>query len=406
MVEPGLPGSGALDLFTPPMLVDPYPTYQRLLAMPVYWHPPFEAWFVSGYNEVVAGLHDPRLTADRVGPMEQLAGDPALRPVYALIGDQMNFTDPPRHTRLRGLVSKAFTPRVIEAMAPHIQSLVDHFLDRVEGRRTMDLIADLALPLPATVITEMLGLPPEDVPQLKKWSDQFSAVFSNHPSELSTDAYQQALQSSFDIKSYFRAKLAERDSQHRPDLLTALARVDEAGDRLSEDELLSNANLLLEAGHETTTNLIGNGLLALLRHPEQFRRLRENPALLPTAIEEFLRYDSPVQFMNRMAQADLELGGQTIRHGQLVYLMFGAANRDPVHFPSPDEFDIGRQPNKHLSFGQGPHFCLGAALARLEARIVFETLLRRMPDLRLASDEISYQNNFSLRGLQKLLVSW
>jgi pimeloyl-[acyl-carrier protein] synthase len=188
--------------------------------------------------------------------------------------------------------------------------------------------------------------------------------------------------------------------------LTALAHVDDAGDRLTEDELLSNANLLLEAGHETTTNLIGNGLLALLRHPEQFLRLKENPALLPTAIEEFLRYDSPVQFMNRMARGDLELGGQTIRNGQLVYLMFGAANRDPLHFPSPDDFDISRQPNKHLSFGQGPHFCLGAALARLEARIVFETLLRRIPDLRLASEDIAYQSNFSLRGLQKLLICW
>ena len=270
----------------------------------------------------------------------------------------------------------------------------------------MDLIADLALPLPATVITEMLGLSPEDVPRLKKWSDEFSAVFSSHPSELSSEVYQQARQSTEEIKNYFRAKLAERKVGQRTDLLTALAHVDEGGDQLSELELLANANLLLEAGHETTTNLIANGLLALFRHPDQFHRLRENPSLLPSAIEEFLRFDSPVQFMNRMAREELVLEGQQIRQGDLVYLFFGAANHDPLHFADPAKFDIARQPNRHLSFGQGPHFCLGAPLARLEARIVFESLLSRFPDLRLVDDSLEYQPNFSLRGLRRLQVAW
>ncbi len=399
--------SGLPELFSPAMQANPYPIYDRLRAEgAVYWHPKIEAWFVAGYDANVAGLHEARLSADRVAPMEQLAGDPTLHAVFALIREQMNFTDPPRHTRLRGLVSKAFTPHAIEAMETHIRQLVNGFLDRVQARGTMDLIADLALPLPATVITEMLGLPPADVPRLKRWSDEFSAVFSSHPSELSGEVYQQARQSTEEIKRYFQVKLAERKAGERPDLLTALARVDEGGDHLNELELLSNANLLLEAGHETTTNLIANGLLALFRHPEQFRRLRDNPNLLPTAIEEFLRYDSPVQFMNRMAREDLVLEGQQIRKGQLVYLLFGAANHDPLHFPEPANFDIARQPNRHLSFGQGPHFCLGAPLARLEARIVFESLLSRFPNLRLAEQSLEYQPNFSLRGLRRLIVAW
>ena len=254
----------------------------------------------------------------------------------------------------------------------------------------------------------MLGLPPGDVPQLKKWSDDFSAIFSDHPSELSAATYQLAQRSTQDIKNYFRTQLAQQATQQRPNLLTALAQVDAEGDRLTEDELLSNANLLLEAGHETTTNLIGNGLLALFRHPEQFQRLKEDPALLPTAIEEFLRFDSPVQFMNRMAQEDLDLGGKAIRQGQLVYLMFRAPpNRDGTHFPDPDIFDIGRTPNKHLSFGQGPHFCLGAALARLEARIVFETLLRRCPAIRLDNDiMVPIKTILSFRAVYALPVRW
>ncbi|CAN5396718.1 cytochrome P450 [soil metagenome] len=389
------------------MLKDPYPIYDSMRAIsPVYWHEPMQAWFVTGYDAAVAGLHDQRLSADRVGPTETSANNASLHPVFAPMREQMNVTDPPRHTRQRSLVSKAFTTHAIDALKPHISNLVAGFLDRAQNRGSMDLIADLALPLPATVITEMLGLAPEDVPQLKKWSDEFSAVFSTHPSELPAETYAQALRSTEEIKAYFRSKLAERKSDCRPDLLTALARVDESGDRLSELELLSNSNLLLEAGHETTTNLIANGLLTLFRHPDQFQRLRENHALLPTAIEEFLRFDSPVQFMNRMAKADLELAGQTIRQGQLVYLMFGAANHDPAHFPEPKRFDITRQPNRHLSFGQGPHFCLGAPLARLEAQIVFENLLTRFPGLTLVEQQPQYQNNFGLRGLRKLDIRW
>jgi cytochrome P450 len=248
----------------------------------------------------------------------------------------------------------------------------------------------------------MLGLPGSDAPRLKHWSDEFSAVFGDHPSRVTPARYRQAAQSGRELTDYFRTALARTHTAPDGGLLAALARAEEEGDRLTEVDLLANANLLLAAGHETTTNLIGNGLLALLRHPDQLERLRHDPGLLPTAIEEFLRYDSPVQFMDRLAAEDLDLGGRPVRKGQSVYLMFGVANRDPAHFPDPDRLDVARSPNRHLAFGQGPHFCLGAPLARLEAQVAFGTLLRRFPNLRLGDGPLEYQENFQLRGLKSL----
>jgi cytochrome P450 len=389
------------------MLDDPYPVYRRLRETdPVHWYEPFRAWVLTRYDDVVAALHDPRFSAERTGAMQEMAGRPGLKPFFDFLATRMLYADPPRHTRLRGLVSKAFTPHAVEAMRPHIQALVDQFLDRVQPQGRMDVVADLAYPLPVTVIVEMLGVPVEDRERLKRWSDEFVVYFSKSPTQVTPEEYDRAAGAMAAEEDYFRAAVARLRDSAKPSLLGAMARVEEAGDRLTEQELYANANLLLTAGHETTTNLIGNGVLALLRHPGLWEKLRADPALLPGAIEEFLRYDSPVQFTHRLAKEDVAVADKVIRRGQFVYLMLAAANRDPARFPDPDRLDVTRPDNHHVSFGQGPHFCLGAPLARLEALIAFGTLLRRFPALRLATDRLEYRQVFNLHGLQALPVSF
>ena len=315
-------------------------------------------------------------------------------------------SDPPKHTRLRTLVSKAFTPAAVERLAPIIQRIVDEAVDAALARGGMEVMHDLAYPLPVTVIAHMLGVPPEDRDQFKKWSDDITATAGNIMANLTPEHYRQALQSTRELTAYFRKVVAERRSQPRADLLTAMAKAEEQGDRLSEAELFANAVLLLNAGHETTTNLIGNGIWALLRFPEQKRRLREDPSLANTAVEELLRFDSPVQFTSRLLKEDVTVSGKTLRAGQMVLLLLGAANRDPAQFADPDQLDVGRQDNKHVAFGMGPHFCLGAPLARLEGRIVLQTLLNRLPGLRLDGPEPEYRDNFNLRGLKALKVAF
>jgi pimeloyl-[acyl-carrier protein] synthase len=394
-------------LFSHEMAQDPYPVYHQLRAAdPVHWSDTFNAWILTRYDDVAAGLNDLRLSSDRIALMKELAGSDELEPFFAFLSRRMIFADPPNHTRLRGLVSKTFTPHVVEAMRPHIQKLVDGFLDAVANRGQMDVIHDFAFPLPATVIAELLGVPPEDREQLKKWSDDFVVFFGTHPGQVSLDQYRQSMRSMREMSNYFRAA-ATRDRSGALDcLLKTMALAEEQGDKLSEGELVANANLLLVAGHETTTNLIGNGVLALLRHPDQMQKLRDNPALIPGAIEEFLRYDGPVQFTHRVASEDLTLGGKAIRRGQFVFLFLAAANRDPAHFPDPDRLDVTRAPHKHLAFGLGHHFCLGAPLARLEAQIAFATILRRFQELRLAAEHWEYNDNFNLHGLKALPVTF
>jgi cytochrome P450 len=393
-------------LFGAEMLADPYPVYRRLReADPVHWYEAFGAWVLTRYHEVVTALHDPRFSSERTGAMQQMAGRPGLTPFFDFLATRMVYADPPRHTRLRGLVSKAFTPHAVEAMRPHIQALVDQFLDRVQPHGRMDVVADLAYPLPVTVIVEMLGVPVEDRDRLKRWSDEFIVYFSKSPDQVTPEEYDRAARAVAAEEGYFRTSVARLRGEQRS-LLGAMARAEESGDRLSEQELYANANLLLTAGHETTTNLIGNGVLALLRHADQLEKLRADPSLLPGAIEEFLRYDSPVQFTHRVAKEDVAVGDKTIRRGQFVYLMLAAANRDPARFPDADRLDVTRKDNHHLSFGQGPHFCLGAPLARLEALIAFGTLLRRFPALRLATDRLEYRPTFNLHGLKALPVSF
>jgi cytochrome P450 len=404
MASPTDPAT-TLPLFGPAMLDDPYPVYRQLRETdPVHWHEPFGAWLLTRYQDVVAALHDPRFSAERTAAMLAMAGQPGLKPFFDFLAARMLYADPPRHTRLRGLVSKAFTPHAVEALRPHIQALVDQFLDRVQPQGRMDIIGDLAYPLPVTVIAEMLGVPAGDRERLKRWSDEFVVYFSKSPAQVTTAEYDRAARAVAAEEDYFRAAVARLRLAAEPSLLGALARAEEAGDRLTEPELYANVNLLLTAGHETTTNLIGNGMLALLRHPDQLAKLRADPSLLPGAIEEFLRYDSPVQFTHRVAREDVAVGDKVIRRGQFVYLMLGAANRDPARFPAPDRLDITRPDNHHVSFGQGSHFCLGAPLARLEAQTAFGALLRRFPALRLAAEGMEYRPTFNLRGLQALPV--
>jgi cytochrome P450 len=394
-------------LFGPEMLADPYPVYRRLRETdPVHWHEPFGAWVLTRYHDVVAALNDPRFSAERTGAMQALTGRPELKPFFDFLAVRMLFTDPPRHTRLRGLVSKAFTPHAVEAMRSHIQTLVDQFLDRVRPQGQMDVIADLAYPLPVTVIIEMLGVPTRDRERLKRWSDEFVVYFSKAPNEVTPEEYATAARAVAAEEDYFRAAVAHLRTAAEPGLLGGMARAEEAGDRLTEQELYANANLLLTAGHETTTNLIGNGTLAMLRHPDQLEKLRADPSLLPAAIEEFLRFDAPVQFTHRVAKENVTIGDKLIRRGQFVYLILAAANRDPDRFADPDRLDITRKDNHHVAFGQGPHFCLGAPLARLEAQIAFAALLRQFPAFRLAADRVAYRPTFNLRGLQSLPVAF
>lgn len=394
----------SFSLFNTDMLADPYPVYHRLRATdPVHWHEPFGAWILTRYDDVANAFHDPRFSAERAEPLQKLAGVAELEPFFTYLASRMDFKEPPEHTRLRGLVSKAFTPGVVESLRFRIQELVDELLDQVSHKGEMDVIRDLAYPLPGIVIGELLGAPRNDCVRLKEWSDTFVGFFKTVPSETTRQEYECSHQAAEELGNYFRGVIAGLHGEDRG-LLGALQRAETEGSRLSRQELSSNATLLLHAGHETTTHLIGNGLLALFRFPDQLRRLRDEPSLVPNAVEEFLRYDSPIQFTYRIAREDLEFHGNRIKQGQIVHMLLAAANRDPGHFPDPDQLDITRSPNKHLAFGYGPHFCLGAPLARLEAQIVFQTLLQRFPTLQPAEQEPRRQENFVLRGLKALQV--
>jgi cytochrome P450 len=401
------PDSTPLQLFQPDMLPDPYPVYHRLRAAdPVHWHEPFGCWIVTRYDDVVAALVDPRLSSERAQPMAALAASPALAPFFSSLACRMDFRDPPAHGRLRRSAQGPFTPHAVEALRPLVQRLVDGFLDRVQAQGCMDVIRDLAYPLPGTVIGQLLGVPTADLGRLKAWSDDFVGFFKTVPSQTSLEDYGRSDRAARELSSYFRNVLAGHQGRPQEGILDALARAEEAGDRLSPEELSANAILLLHAGHETTTHLIGNGLLALLRNPDQLRRLRADPALVPTAVDEFLRYDSPVQLTYRMAREDFTFAGRAIRAGQVVHLVLGAANRDPAQFPNPDRLDVGRTPNAHVAFGHGHHYCLGAWLARLEAQVTFQTLLHRFPSLQLEGGPLQNQENYILRGLKSLPVSW
>jgi len=392
-------------LFGSEMLADPYPFYRRLReAHPVLRMAELDAWIVTSYESVNAALRNPQLSSDRFPRLRQRL---ASRGLDSLAEDRvrsMIHMDPPDHTRLRGLVNKAFTPKTVEAMAGHIQEIIASLLDVVKSRGHMDIIEDFAYPLPVTVIAEMLGVPAEDRARFKHWSDEVSVVLGGDVAALSETALRRATTAREELADYFKDIVRQRRRNPGPDLISALTQAEEEGGKLSEDELYSTVVLLLIAGNETTTNLIGNGMLALLRHPDEMRIVWDSPSRVPTAVEEMLRFDSPVQLTTRMAKTDLEIQGTKIQKGDWLYLVVGAANRDPAQFPEPDRFDVTRIENKHIAFGAGAHFCLGAPLARLEAQIAVRALRDHFPTLRVGEDTIEYRNNFNLRGLKSLPV--
>ncbi len=390
----------------PVALADPYPLYAQLRDYePVHWESAANSWILTGFAEISAILRDARFSAARYPSEEQMEewGMGEFSPTTRTMRNQLLFLDPPKHTRLRGLVSKAFTPKTIEVLRHRIQVIVDAAVDKALASGQMDIIADLAYPLPATVIAEMLGVPTSEMAQFKRWSSDFAVLLGSFV--LSTEEMGRIQQSIIDFAAYFRGITIRLRQQPEDNLLSALAQAEEQGERLSEDELLANCILLLVAGHETTTNLIGNGTLALLRNPEQWQRLQEAPELIPGAIEELLRYDSPVQLTSRLPLVDVEVGDKSVKAGQETILLIGAANHDPRQFAAADGLDVGRPNPKHLSFGGGSHYCLGAPLARLEGQVVFTTLMRRLPNMQLASATAEWQPNVGLRGLKTLPVT-
>jgi cytochrome P450 len=383
---------------------DPYPLYADMRQHePVQWNAFLQLWVLTRYEHVEWLLNDPRFSADR-----RTAANPF---VQAMVARQEEFgalgraptmlgLDPPEHTRLRRLVSKAFTPRRVEELKPRIADIVRHLL--ASTGETFDVIRDLAWPLPVIVIAEMLGVPAADRDSFKRWSDDVAAALGAPFTP--PDVLEQSKVSVAEMSDYFLQIIRQRRQAPQDDLISALLAAEEQQQSLTEEELLSTCMLLLVAGNETTTNLIGNGVLALLQHPEQMRHLRGQADLIGPAVEEMLRYDSPVQATSRVAAQDIDLEGQAITTGQVVVGLIGSANRDSSAFPDADTLDIARQPNRHLAFGDGMHFCLGAALARAEAQIAIAGLLKHSNELSLTA-EPQWGNSFVLRGPKSLIVA-
>jgi len=389
----------------PGFVSDPYPLYRKLRErQPVRKDPIAPVWIITSYDETLATLRDPRFKKDPFA--SQRLPETVREQLQMSIGESfrgsvettsMLFLDPPEHTRVRAIFTRTFTPRRLESLRPRIEQICEKWLDRIEQRGRMELMGDLAAPLPVTVIAELLGFPPEDYQQIKEWSDDMAEALGLNPS---MEAQTRAALARAELRVYFDQVVQRIEQQPGDNLLSALLAPEV--DVMTREELFANSVLLLAAGHETTTNLIGNGMLALLRHPDQLAALRADPQLMGSAIEEMLRYDPPVQWTSRVAGEEIELAGVTIPRGQIVLASLGAANRDPKYFEDPDRFDIHRENNKHLSFGSGIHFCLGAALARMEAEITFTAMLRRFPKLRLARQKIRWRKGITFRGVEAL----
>jgi cytochrome P450 len=400
--------SVAYDPRQPEVIADPYPLFHRLQAEdPVHWSDVLGGWVLTRYADVRAALNDPRLSSDRITPFLRHHGDSGrggLGELGQIVGLWAVFTDPPKHTRLRALMNTAFTTRAVERLRPRIEAIVEGLLAAVRERGTMDVIRDFAYPLPITVIAEMIGVAPEDREPFKAWSDELAQFIGSALGQ--PDKYERAARSLGAMADYFRRMIAARRAQPRDDLVSALIAAEERGDVLSEDELVATCILLLFAGHETTTNLIGNAVLALLRHPDQARALREGTAAVQPAVEECVRYDGPTQAMVRIAREDVEIGDRVVKQGQRVFTMINAANRDPAQFADPDRLDLRRANNRHIAFGYGIHFCIGAPLARLEAQIALPALLARLPALRATDTEPPWLESLVFRGMTALPVAW
>ncbi|MEU9451863.1 cytochrome P450 [Streptomyces sp. NPDC048277] len=371
-------------LLTPEARRDPYPFYARMRREDPVHRSAQGIWYLTRYADVEAALSDLRLSNDRdrmTRAYSALGGDlKAFSRLTDRLGRVMSNTDPPDHARLRKLANRAFTARRVEALRDGIQRIVDRLIDEaVAAGPAMDLIEAVAAPLPMSVVCELFGIPPEDLPQVKTWFQRFGRLTEDiDKSEAAIEQYEE----------YLARLVRRRRAAPGDDLISALVATQAQDDRLTDSELLSTCFVLITAGDETTTHLVGNGMLALLRHPGQLARLREEPALVRAAVEELARYDTPTQAIVRVAAEDIEIGGRTLREGELAYLFLAATNRDPERFEDPDRLDLTRPGNRHLSFGNGPHFCLGGPLAKLQAEVAVGTLVRRLPDLRLADGAV------------------
>jgi len=393
-------------LLDPEVLADPYPLYRRLRTEdPVHWDSFLHAWVVTRYPDVIRVLH--HFSASRTPTPEQLSGMnlSALNPIAKVMVRQMLFLDPPDHTRLRTLASAAFTPARVERLRSHIQDIADSLIDGLVSKRSMDLVADFAAPLPAIVTAEMLGVPVADHEKLKNWSADFAEMLGNF--QHNPDRFPRVLSSVESMGAYFRSAMKEQRVHPRDGLIHAMMTAEVDGSKLSEEEIVANLIVTMVGGQETTTNLIGNGMVTLLRNRSEMERLRADSSIIHPAVEELLRYESPSQHTARVAPEDLEMGGMQIRKRQAVIAVMGAANRDPERFPDPDRLDLTRPDNRHFAFGSAAHFCFGAPLARIEGQIAFETLLRRLPNLALKPDApLTWRHNLGLRGLTAVPVEF
>jgi cytochrome P450 len=389
-------------------LADPYPLFHRLRSEdPVHWCAPLNGWIVTRHDDVLAALRDPRLSSDRISLSMNAMPEPLrtqMCPLGNHVSNWLGFTDPPKHTRMRKLIMRVFTPALADAMRPRVEQIVTALIDRALQRREMDFMADFAFPLPAAVICEILGIPMDYQDRFRRWAEDM-LLFAGAIGPSIARVAEPAHKSYVELTGYFRELTLQRRREPRADLLSALAAAEDEEGGLTEAELMGLSVFLFIAGHETTVSLLGNGLLALLHHPAEIARLRERPALFATAVEEFLRYESPIQIATRLPVEDLEMRGRTIAKGQTVILMLGAANRDPERFAEPDRLDVGRTDNKHVAFGWGAHFCLGAPLARIETQIALELLLARVPALRLAGPPPPWREDNNLRTLRALHVA-
>jgi cytochrome P450 len=396
------------DYYSPEFRADPNPFYRRLREEdPVHWGLPYEpyfegAWHIASYADVSAMLKDPRL-GKAAAADERMAALPVEAQEYlGMLNLALLRADPPDHTRLRALVSKAFTPRMVEQLRPRIEAIATALLDEAETAPEIDLIDQYAFPLSITVITEMLGLTYDDREQLKRWA---AVLVAAQECKRTPEMYGPAGQASAEVVAFFHEQIVRQREHPRPGILSDLIAVREQGDKLSENELIVTCALLLIAGHDTTVNLIGNGMLALLRNPDQLALLREHPEMISSAIEEFLRYDSSTQMTGRIAREDVEFGGKLIHQGDQINLLMGSANHDPAQFTDPDQLDITRKDNRHIAFGHGIHYCLGAPLARLEAQVAIPMLLRRRQEVSLTEVEPERRDTIGFRGLKHLPVA-
>lgn len=406
----GLPKAFKFNIFDPKFNANPYPTYARLRSEdPVHRYFVGGDWIVTRYADVKAVLKSGCVHTDdkpkSIKQRNQYLQDKEknLNTLAFTTSRFLFYMNPPDHTRLRALVGKAFSPVVVERMRPHIQVIVDELLDKVRHKGSMDIVADLASPLSVTVISKLLGIPKEAQQQLHEW---VKILFRILDPLLSLKEYATMNRATENFHEYLSTLIAERQKTPQEDLISILIAEQEQNDRLSQKEILAICTLLFAAGEETTGNTISNGMLALLQHPDQIEQLKREPTKIESAVEEIIRYDSAVQMITRIATDNLKIGEQTIKAGEKIVLCLGAANRDPAQFVNPDELNINREQNHHVAFADGIHYCLGAALARVETQIAINTLLKNFPDLKLASNKLEWQNSIVLRGLKALPVSF